>query len=130
MEMTGLFAAGRLYLIRTPVDGRLGLSALHSRLVTGALGIDYDGESDEEIWVIMFNARRTGMRVLHVDLTGMTLITRRLWDGRFRVLLDGPELSHDSVTRGRLRRLLLDGTDGGEWRHGFLKDGAELLGME
>ena len=68
------------------------------------------------------------MRVLHVDLTGMSLITRRLWDGRFRVLPDGsPALT---VTRGRLRRLLPDGTDGDGWRHGFLKDAAESPGME
>lgn len=128
MEMTGLFAACTVYLIRTPVDGRYGPAALYSRLVAGSPGIDYDGESNEEVWVIMFNARRTRMRVLHVDLTGMSLITRRLWDGRFRVLPDGsPALT---VTRGRLRRLLPDGTDGDGWRHGFLKDAAESPGME
>lgn len=123
-----LFGRGRIVMVRRPVDGRWGIRRLFAALTSGTeLGLTYDLLSREEIWVVTFSVQRKTMRILHVDEWGYSLITRVLY-GRslFRVMLDKGAMDTLRLTRGQLRRLVLDGTYEGEWQNAALERGREL----
>ena len=115
-----LFASGKLYLIRRPVSGRVGIIRLWDMLCTGELGVDFNPVAKDEVWVLMVNRSRNRLRILHVDQFGYELIVRINYDGRFDVVFheNGPE----KITRIQLRRLVLDGTVEGEWRSIYIKN--------
>lgn len=128
MQPSTLLASGRIYLIRQPVSGRTGIVKLWNMLCAGTLGVKFDVESPEEIWVLMVNRRRNRLRILHVDTWGYELTTRINFDGRFDVIFNegGPQ----NITRGELRRLVLDGTVEGSWRSESLKNLWPSMGLD
>lgn len=114
-EHSKLLATGKIYLIRKPIDGRLGALKLWNLATSGSLGIDVDIISGEEVWIVMASNRASRLRIFHIDDQGYSLTTRINYDGRFDVLFseDGPK----TLTRSELQRLILDGTVEGDWHH-------------
>lgn len=114
-EVSKLFAAGTIVLVRQPISGRYGILRMWNMLASGTLGVKYDLRAGKELWVITVNRRRTRLRILHVDSFGYELITRINYAGKFKVLFDDVEAPM-ALTRGQLRRLMLDGTTEGDWQ--------------
>ena len=63
VQNSTLFNTGKIYLIRTPVNGRYGILRLYNMMVSNQLGFEW--EPDEEVWVVMFNEHRSRLRILH-----------------------------------------------------------------
>lgn len=115
MAISRLFASGRVFLVRTPIDGRLGMHSLWNKLGGGSLGIKYDGDINKEVWVVAVTKNRRRLRILHVDAAGMSLISRRLWGtSKFQVMFDKGDAW--TLTSAQLRRLILDGTYEGSYQ--------------
>ena len=87
VQNSTLLNTGKIYLIRTPVNGRYGILRLYNMMVSNQLGFEW--EPDEEVWVVMFNEHRSRLRILHSDLQKM-------------------ECSPDTITREELRSLILN----------------------
>ena len=51
VQNSTLFNTGKIYLIRTPVNGRYGILRLYNMMVSNQLGFEW--EPDEEVWVVM-----------------------------------------------------------------------------
>lgn len=102
MEDTALFASGKIYILKNPINGRLGIYSLYSRLVSMNLGIEWNGE--DEIWVVMFNKPKTRMRILHVEPGyGFDLKIRVLFHDNFKAILDNS--GYQTITREQLQQL-------------------------
>lgn len=114
--MYDLFSSGRIYLVREPINGNCGIPTLYGGLLDGRWGveIEIDPLKFEEIYALFTNKRRSMLFVLHVDQVGIDLTKRRLFGHGFRIVLDG-SAGPVSLTRGQLKRLVLDGTYEGEW---------------
>jgi len=101
-----MFERGDIWLIRTPVNGRLGIKRLYAMLLGGLFGVRYD--VTRELWLVMLNRRRNRLRILHLDAYGYDLTVRINRSGLFRVILD--ESPGQKLTRAQLRELCLTGT--------------------
>ncbi|MGN0903354.1 MAG: hypothetical protein ACI4M9_08705 [Succinivibrio sp.] len=108
--MAILSETGKIVMVRHPVCGRFGIPRLLSMLSSRQLDVCWDGV--EEISIVLFNARRTMCKILHVDRFGVDVTNRILNTGRFKVYLE--ELENEAVPvilrRSELETLLREGT--------------------
>ena len=112
--MSQLLGSGKIFLVREPISGRFGIPRLMAMLSSKDFGIDWNGI--DEITVVTFNRRRNRCIMLHCDFAGVDRTVRVLNSGLFKVDL-GSDIIPEQLTRGTLRRLLLDGTLSGEYAH-------------
>lgn len=102
--MRGLATFEKVFLHRTPVDGRKQINGL-SALVEAEMGEDPFGSG----LFVFINKRRDSVRLLYWDKSGFALWTKRLERETFR----WPLRLQDSVVTLSVRELmwLLDGLD-------------------
>lgn len=118
-DQADILGSGPVYLVRTPVSGNWGIPRLSALLSGGTLGIPAP-DAQGEVCVVFVTRSLTRLKILHVDDCGVSLTTRILWSRRFRVALSDSSAPL-TITRGQLRRLILDGTYEGEWESRFLE---------
>lgn len=119
--MNDLFSSGKIYLIKKPISGRYGLPKIMGNLLTGAFGEDI-ASADEEIYVVLTTKDRKTLIIFHMDDLGYDLTKRRLFHGKFALILDNDDESNPvKITREELKRLVLDGTFAGDWHSPQLK---------
>ncbi len=103
------FASGDIFLMRRPIDGRLGAFSLFGRLVSGEFGFKWDEK--KEMTLITFSRNRKGMKILHVDEYGFFVLQRLLYGRRFANLLkkiEHPEY-YEPISRAELIQLFNTG---------------------
>lgn len=114
-KISTLFASGDIRLSRMPIDGRMGINSMWAALLAGSFGFKYDGNINNEIWLVTVTRNRQQLRILHADVTGRSLIIRKLWGGcKFLVSFDDGQAF--TLNSAQLRRLVLDGTMEGDYQ--------------
>ncbi len=81
MNGSELLKSGRVMLVLDPVPGQSGIHILYEK--TKQLMNPLPGE---EVWAVFYNNNLSRLKVLHIDVTGVDLLTRRLNHGRFQIL--------------------------------------------
>ena len=111
MREDDFLKGGRVLLVTEPIkgqDGILKLSALANDIMKPKPG--------EEVWTVFLNTRQTRIKIIHIDTSGVDLLTRKLSRGAVGINLKLLTKEQTKLTRGDLRRFLFDGTlPGGGW---------------
>ena len=113
-----LFSEGKIYLIKTPVNGNAGIPSLFSRIINGSFGITF--ENSEESYFLFCTANKKTLIILHVDEAGIDITKRRLFGGKFKIIFEDTA-NPIKLTRDQLKRMVLDGTAEGEWQSLYQK---------
>ena len=113
-----LFKSGKIYLIRTPINGNYGIPRLNGLVMGGKIGISLEDRM-EEIYVVFVTKNLSRIKILHIDEVGISLTTRLLFNLKFRIMLED-ESEPLQLNREQLRRLVLDGSYQGEWESRYL----------
>ncbi len=116
----GLFAHGKIFLIRTPVNANYGIPRLYGMVIGGMLGVPVDLTLNyEECYFVFTNKKQSMLMILHIDDIGITFSKRILHGRRFNVLVEQAD-SPVALSREQLRRLVLDGSYDGPWESRYL----------
>ena len=114
-----LFSSGKIFLVKKPVNGNAGIPSLYAKFLNGSFGVE-NIQQDEDVYVIFSNANRKLLIILHIDEAGVAIYKRRLFSGKFKIMLDNAA-DPCSLTRESLKRLILDGTYEGDWQSIYQK---------
>lgn len=124
-----LFVSGDIYLIKRPVPGNIGIHVLFNKAVSGDFGFKYDLEHPREIWVVTLNKRRRRLSILHIDDWGYEQIVRYLFSNSPFSMFFENDADFVKLTRGQLRRLVIDGSVEGGFNNAFVQAHQKMLNI-
>lgn len=126
---SALFVSGDIYLIKRPVPGNVGIHVLFNKAVSGDFGFKYDLERPREIWVVTLNKRRRRLSILHIDDWGYEQIIRYLFSNSPFSMFFENDADFVKLTRGQLRRLVIDGSVEGGFNNAFVQAHQKMLNI-
>ncbi len=118
---SALFVSGDIYLIKHPVPGNVGIHGLFNKVASGEFGFEFNLEKPREIWVVTLNKRRRRLSILHIDDWGYEQIIRYLFSSSPISLFFDNDADFVKLTRGQLRRLVIDGSVEGGFNNAFVQ---------
>ena len=111
-----LFASGQIYLIRNPINGNSGINSILGKILSKEWDVDLDLNNPKEIYVVIPTKNKKTILIFHYDIYGADICKRILHSRKFRIQLEDTR-QPIMITRGQLKRLIIDGTYTGEWEH-------------
>ena len=109
-----LFSSGDIYLIRNPINGNCGINRILGKIVSKEWNIDFDLNNPKEIYVVIPTKSKRTLLIFHYDIYGADITKRILHNSKFKIQLEDTR-QPITITRGQLKRLIIDGTYIGEW---------------
>lgn len=98
--MIALTAKSRILLARKPADFRRGIDGFQA-LCRNHL----EQDPMQDAWFVFLNRSRTQIRILHYDINGFWLMTKRLSRGHFSLPRSSAVIA-DTLTAAELSQLL------------------------
>ena len=103
--MIDVHAARRIWLYSQPADLRKGFGGLYA-IANNTLGVD---PMDGDLFIFL-NRRRTLLKALRWDGTGLCVFSKRIAQGRFPNIFADPQLS-EALSPHQLEKLIHAETD-------------------
>ena len=93
---------------------------LHGLVLSGALGISIETVLSKEAYFIFCTKHHDTLMILHIDSAGIDFTKCRLFNKKFKIMLQEQDYKPISISREQLKRLILDGSYDGPWESQYL----------